>query len=126
MACHSGVSPPDHARFSTSLLMRRSLTALARARRDRSLDHAAGDPIAGISRWLADIIVGFCMHDEGCAVAIEDRLFAVAQRDRVADHRSVNRSVRRCILIRQVTRMRTMRREKAVQLVRLEAQIRSG
>src|SRR6266481_6539582 len=88
--------------FRFALLMRAMRTALARSGRNGAHDDAAGDAVAGIARRLAHVIVGSCVHDDGGAVAIEDRLLAVAQREGVADHARAQRAVGACELVGQI------------------------
>src|ERR1051325_2452940 len=99
-------------------LMRFALGAFARAWRDGALD-----AVAGISGGLADIVVCLRMHNDRGAIAVEDRFLAIAERDGIADHRSVKRAVAGCIFVRQISRMGTVRCEEAMELGRFEAEI---
>jgi len=114
-----------YAGFARILLMRPMRSTFARSRRDRTNDRAARHARTGIAVWLCRVIVGPGMHDDGSAVAVEDRLFAVTERKRVDDHRGVQRSVRAGKLIWQIARPRAAFDKIAVQLGRLEREIRS-
>ena len=45
------------------------------------LDHAAGDPSAGISGWVGFVVVRGCVNHDRSAAVVKERIRAVAERD---------------------------------------------
>src|SRR5512135_1591728 len=84
------------------LLMRAPLAPFARPGRDGAHDHAARDAVAGSAVRLTRIVVAFRIDDERCAVAVEDRLLAIADREGVADHACLKRPVARREFVGQI------------------------
>src|ERR1700759_5063083 len=97
-----------------------------RSRRDGAHDYAARDTRARVPVRLAHIVVGAGIHDDRRAVAVEDRLLAVAQREGVADRGGVQRAVARRELVGQVARMDAVLGEIAVHLLGVVAEMRTG